>query len=96
MTEQLKKPESCVKCKGAEILFIIRGQPSREAMAMVHRGEAVLGGLTFSTDMPHWQCKDCGHQFSIETDPAVKELRELEGPVRKKEKSCSCKCGQNT
>lgn len=92
MHEQLKKPDACEKCQGIDILFIIRGQPSREDMARVHRGEAVLGGLEFDTGMPHWHCRTCGHEFSIEPDPALKELEELEGIKSHKKKSCGCKC----
>ena len=58
----LPKPEKCPKCSEAAILRILYGQPVSEKVAMVERGEAVLGGCVIGPgEMPDWRCRNCGY-----------------------------------
>lgn len=52
----------CPKCQG-ELLEILYGKPTTEAIAAAERGEIVLGGGGVSEGGPRFQCKSCGRRY---------------------------------
>jgi hypothetical protein len=51
------------------ILRIFYGLPTSEAMEIVRRREAVLGGCFVGAGQPDWECAHCGHRWYDPQDP---------------------------
>ena len=66
----LRKPSCCPKCGGVDVRRIFFGLPNAEAMQIVDRGEAVLGGCAILEDRPDWRCHHCRHKWFLADDPA--------------------------
>lgn len=62
MTER-RRPERCPTCRCTRILRILHGSPTDEAMALVSRGEATLGGCFIVAQHPDWECSRCRYQW---------------------------------
>jgi hypothetical protein len=60
----------CPKCKGTNVVPIVRGYPTPEIEAMRERGEVVLGGCMIdpSQPQPTHHCRDCHEEFRVEED----------------------------
>jgi hypothetical protein len=53
----------CPKCESPNVIPIVYGKPSMEAMQKAERGEIILGGCILNRDRKNFQCKDCGTKF---------------------------------
>lgn len=60
MTSQRDK---CPQCLSPEIVPIIYGEPTSEAMDAAARKELVLGGCILSDDNPDTACLACGYSW---------------------------------
>lgn len=66
---ELRRPDACPACACRRILPIFYGLPLPDAMALVKRGEALLGGCTISAGQPDWACSRCGQRWYDSQDP---------------------------
>ncbi len=55
----------CPDCHSRDIVPILYGYPSAEAVAAARRGELRIGGLNIDADNPRWSCRSCGRRFSL-------------------------------
>lgn len=76
MTE-LRKPESCPNCSGADIRRICYGRPLPEPLEKAQRGEVVLGGRFIQPWSPDWECQNCRHRWFDPDDPGKQEIEAL-------------------
>jgi hypothetical protein len=74
---RLRKPTACPKCGSADIRLILYGHPNAEAVAMILRGLACVGGCLMDRWLPDWRCHDCRHEWLDPLDPAKQELEGL-------------------
>jgi hypothetical protein len=76
MTE-IRRPDRCPACCDANFVRIVYGVPTPSSLAMVERGEAVLGGCFHGLRMPDWRCNSCRHEWLDLTDPARQEVENI-------------------
>lgn len=57
-----QRPETCPYC-GGKVVEVCYGEPTRETMEKVDRGEMVLGTCYIEESSPDWQCINCGSEF---------------------------------
>jgi Type II secretion system (T2SS), protein E, N-terminal domain len=55
--------ETCPECNSAEVLRIVYGLPSSEALDGAGEGRFLLGGCSYGRDCPLWHCKVCQHRW---------------------------------
>ncbi|XXX75544.1 hypothetical protein WMF30_48630 [Sorangium sp. So ce134] len=67
---ELRRPDACPACASPRILRIFYGLPLPETMALVERGEALLGGCIICAGQPDWECSRCRHRWHDPQDPA--------------------------
>lgn len=67
--KERRRPERCPTCGCTRILLILHGLPTDEAMALVERGEATLGGCALIAQEPDWECSRCRHRWFDPHDP---------------------------
>jgi hypothetical protein len=74
---ELRRPDACPKCGGADLRRIVYGRPTAEAMQQIERGEACLGECLVKPWLPDWRCHSCGHEWYVADDPGKQELESL-------------------
>lgn len=55
----------CPKCKSKDVVQILYGMPSYEAMESYNRKEIMLGGCLVTDNDPDYGCLFCNHRWSI-------------------------------
>ncbi len=55
----------CPACGSTEVVRILYGYPTDEALADAREDRIVLGGCIIDGDDPDWNCNACGHQFAL-------------------------------
>lgn len=73
MTER-RRPERCPTCGCTRLRLILHGSPTDEAMALVRRGEATLGGCFIVPQEPDWECSRCRHRWFDPHDPVRQRI----------------------
>lgn len=58
-----KENRLCPKCQSVDILEIMYGYPSDEAIKKLDRREIILGGCCVDKNNLHWQCEQCNHRW---------------------------------
>jgi hypothetical protein len=53
----------CPKCSGIEVLRIMYGLPTDEAIEEAQAGKIALGGCVVEESNPDWECKSCGYRW---------------------------------
>jgi hypothetical protein len=53
----------CPKCQSENVLDIMYGYPSNEAIKKRDRGEIVLGGCCIDRNNPRWACDRCNYRW---------------------------------
>jgi hypothetical protein len=53
----------CPICESPNVIPIVYGKPTMEAMKKAERGEIILGGCIMNRDRKNFQCIDCGTKF---------------------------------
>ncbi|HTN92600.1 MAG TPA: hypothetical protein VL242_53395 [Sorangium sp.] len=71
---ELRRPDACPVCAGPRILRILYGRPLPEAIALVERGEALLGGCIVLAGQPDWECSRCRHRWHDPQDPMRQKM----------------------
>ena len=59
----MQAPAKCPQCSSDEVLPILYGMPTDEAVERSRRGEVALGGCMVFPDAPEYTCKNCGHEW---------------------------------
>ncbi len=55
----------CPKCKSKDVLQILYGMPSYEAMEAYERKEVILGGCLITDNDLDYGCLCCNHRWSV-------------------------------
>lgn len=59
MEKLMREAPLCPRCHSPHGVPILYGDPNHRGIAMMQRGEVVLGGCVTSGDDPMWLCQDC-------------------------------------
>ena len=54
----------CPDCHATDVLPILYGYPSADAIEAAARGELLIGNSS-DADNPRWGCRSCGRRFSM-------------------------------
>lgn len=55
----------CPKCKSKDVVQILYGMPSYEAIQAYERKEVILGGCLVTNNDPDYGCLCCNHRWSV-------------------------------
>lgn len=58
-----RRAKPCPKCGSPDVVAILYGYPTPEAMAEAVKGTIELGGCCVEGDDPRKLCKGCGEEF---------------------------------
>ena len=70
MSQPLRRPDSCPACEGRQVRQIYYGYPPDPIWKLMEEGVLVPGGCGLEPWQPDWECRDCGHRWFDEQDPA--------------------------
>ncbi len=74
------KPEVCMLCNSSNVVPIMYGEPSPEALFEAYEGKVILGGCIIIEPAPIWGCIDCGVEYFNEDSTEIydpsEDLRE--------------------
>jgi hypothetical protein len=73
--QKIKGPEPCPKCGSLDVVPIMYGLPSLEAMDEETRGKIFLGGCVVGDRDPQKHCKACGTEFDPRPSRAARQPR---------------------
>ena len=65
MSDNRMKQYHCPKCKSENIIPILFGYPSKEAIGAAESGELILGGCEMPRKKVNAYCKNCERRFLI-------------------------------
>src|SRR5215216_7072809 len=68
-TLELRKAKNCPKCGSKNLMEIVYGRPTSEALDAVERGEIALGGCVMMPNQPNWKCATCGYEWFDRESP---------------------------
>ncbi len=57
------KKHICPECKASDIVDIVYGYPSEQALQSWYKKEIELGGCIVQDENPQHKCKKCKHQW---------------------------------
>ena len=58
-----KTATHCPRCGSEDVVPILYGMPTEEAVEASVRGEIALGGCVVFPDAPQNHCRNCGHEW---------------------------------
>lgn len=71
----------CPKCKSKDVVEILYGMPSYEAIEAYERKEVILGGCLVTDNDPDYGCLCCNHRWSVK-DFEVEDILKIRIWVR--------------
>lgn len=72
----MNKDNTCPVCGSSEVIEIVYGDPTEEAIKEYEKGNIELGGCIFEGDEPNRKCKNCGSTWE-EREFTLKEKVQL-------------------